>query len=398
MALAATEVAQQPQASPSWNPLRCTGTALPPAVLLMAKLIALCLLLTNHARSLPEPFLPFLPVLDYFDPRLFRRALWVVYVGSATALLFNRWVRTSALLLGSSFLLALMASKLYYSNHKVLCGVVLLLTGLQRPGQDPWMLRYQVVIVYFGAGINKLFDADWRSGQFFEFWAVESLRQPWYTLAAGWLPPMALSQFMGWLTIITELALAAGFLMRRFWPYAIWGGILFHSGLLLFTSSTFTMFYFAMLATFLVFAPWPQSRVLVLFDGDCGFCNQTKNWLEKFDFDRRFDWQPFQNGGGQPWGITDAALQKRLHLVAGEKIYAGFAACKMMLLYNPVFYLATAALLAAPPLAPALFRKVFVGAMLLFFSPLFSPIGEAGYDLVARNRHRIPAKDRCQVG
>ena len=33
---------------PSWNPLRCSGTALPVNLLLMAKLIALCLLLTNQ--------------------------------------------------------------------------------------------------------------------------------------------------------------------------------------------------------------------------------------------------------------------------------------------------------------------------------------------------------------
>jgi predicted DCC family thiol-disulfide oxidoreductase YuxK len=168
--------------------------------------------------------------------------------------------------------------------------------------------------------------------------------------------------------------------------------------LTLFTGSTFTMFFFAMLASFLVFARWPRATILVLFDGDCGFCTRTKNWLEKFDFDRQFDWQPFQKGGGRTFGIPDEALQRRLHLVADGRIYAGFVAFKMMLLYNPVFYFALAVLLAVPPLGSTLFRNILVTALLLFFSPLFSPIGETAYDWVARNRYRIPVKDRCQVG
>jgi predicted DCC family thiol-disulfide oxidoreductase YuxK len=395
---AATEMTETTQTPPSWNPLRCSGTALPAPVLLMAKLIALCLLLTNHIRLLPEPFLPFLPVFDHFDPKLFQWTLRILVVGSAAALLFNRYVRVSVLLLGSSLLLGLLSSQLHYTNHTVFCAFILLLTGLQRPGQDPWLLRYQVVIVYFGAGLNKLLDPDWRSGQFFEFWAIEVLRQPWYISAAGWFPPMALSKFMSWFTFTGELGLAAGFLAPRFYPYAIWGGILFHSGLLLFSRSPFTVFFYAMLASFLVFARWPRGSVLVLFDGDCGFCNRTKDWLAKFDFDRRFDWQPFQKGGGRVFGIAEEALQQRLHLVADGRIYTGFAAFKLLLLYNPVFYFATLVLLTRPPLAPALFRSTLVVTLLCFFSPFFSPIGEAAYHWVARNRFRIPVKDRCQVG
>src|SRR5437660_10006791 len=88
---------------PGWNPLRCSGTILPANLLLMAKLIALCLLLTNHVRLLPDPFLPFIPLLDRIGaPATFQFALQLVFVASAIALLFNRWVRASCLLLGGS--------------------------------------------------------------------------------------------------------------------------------------------------------------------------------------------------------------------------------------------------------------------------------------------------------
>ena len=51
-----------------WNPLRCAGTALPVPLLLAVKLIAVALLLTGHARLLPEPFLPFIPALARSTP------------------------------------------------------------------------------------------------------------------------------------------------------------------------------------------------------------------------------------------------------------------------------------------------------------------------------------------
>src|SRR6266403_6384375 len=91
---------------PGWNPLRCSGTVLPTNLLLMAKLIALCLLLTNHVRQIPEPWLPFVPAFDWIGaPAAFQRALQVVFVGSAIALLFNRRVRPCCLLLGGSILI-----------------------------------------------------------------------------------------------------------------------------------------------------------------------------------------------------------------------------------------------------------------------------------------------------
>ena len=41
-------------AKPSWNPLRVDGSGLEPNVLLAAKLIAFCLLATNHLRVYPD--------------------------------------------------------------------------------------------------------------------------------------------------------------------------------------------------------------------------------------------------------------------------------------------------------------------------------------------------------
>jgi predicted DCC family thiol-disulfide oxidoreductase YuxK len=383
-------------ARPSWNPLRCGGTGLPINLLLMAKLIALSLLLTNHVRLLPDPFLPFVPVFDWIgSPVAFQRALQVVFVASAVALLFNRWVRASCLALGAVILIGVVSSRAYYGNNKTFCGLILFLTGLYEPGAEPWLLRAQFALVYFGAGLNKLLDADWRSGIFMEHWATVRLKQSAYIAVASWLPPMLLAKLTCWGTIATELGMSAAFLIRRWFPAGIVASLLFQSSLLLFTGTTFTMFFYATQAALLMFVDWPRSRWLVIYDGDCGFCTRSKEWIERFDLERLLDWRPFQSGAGRPYGISDRDAAARLYLLAGQKIYSGFAAFRMMLLFNPITYFVIATLIAAPRGEAALYRRIVVGGLLAFFLPPFTPVGERVYRLIARNRYRLSANSAC---
>jgi hypothetical protein len=60
----------------------------------------------------------------------------------------------------------------------------------------------------------------------------------------------------------------------------IWGSVLLHSGMLFFTGSTFTMFFYAMTGSMLAFASWPKRtdagvvrwrlRILHAEQGVCG--------------------------------------------------------------------------------------------------------------------------------
>jgi predicted DCC family thiol-disulfide oxidoreductase YuxK len=375
----------------SLNPLRSDGAALPPNLLLMAKLIALTLLLTNHVRLLPDPFLPFIPGLDRLPGPTFRLVLQTVFVGSAVALLFNRAVRASSLVLGLTILLAVGSSKAYYGNNKFFCGAMLLLAGLHVPGRSPWLLRLQLVIVYLGAGLNKLLDPDWQSGLFFHHWAGERLQHSLYLTLAPSLPPLALAKFFCWTTIAAELGIALALVIPRWYGIGIWGNILFQSALMFFTGTTFTMFFYAMTAASLAFVDWPIPKPAVIWDGDCAFCALTKKWWERLDPERFLEWIPFQDPASQRFGIPVQALEQRLHFIAGDRSYAGFAAFKMMTLYNPIFYFATAVLMVLP-------ARPYVAALLLaLFFPLLAPAGEAVYNLVARNRRRLVAESRCKV-
>jgi predicted DCC family thiol-disulfide oxidoreductase YuxK len=367
-------------------------------MLLMAKIVAVTFMLGGD-RVMPAPFLPFLTPLDVFaDSPQFALVLQIVFFASGLLLVFNRWPRASAFAMGCAVLAAVVSSKSYYGNNKLFAGSVLLLTGLYHPRTGPWLLRAQLVMVYFGAGLNKVMDPDWHSGQFFHNWSGARLAQPVYLWANQFFPPLLLGKLVSWFTIMTELGLAAAFLIPRAWPLAIWVSLLFHASLLEFTGTTFNMFFYAMEAAVLAFVTWPR-ELIVIFDGDCGICQQIRGWMSRIDFDRTISWQTLQSGIGDRFGIPRASLEQRLHLAADGRVSSGFRACKMILLYNPAFYLVVAFLLAAPGngIWASWWRRIVVGLLLAFFFPLFNPIGERVYDWVARNRYRLSTGGACAI-
>jgi len=83
------------------------------------------------------------------------------------------------------------------------------------------------------------------------------------------------------------------------------------------------------------------------------------------------------------FGIPREALEKSVYLVTREgRKYHSFDAVKQVILRLPVAYLAGGAALTKTPWAAL--------PIALFFSPLFQPAGEAGYDWVAANRYFFP--------
>jgi len=211
---------------PSWNPLVCNGTDLPVNLTILVKVLAIVVLLVNHQRILPDPWLPFIPWIDLLPHAEFQWALKVVFVASALAIVFNRRIRLASLILGITMLLAVVSSKAYYGNNKTFCGLMFLLAGLYKPGGPPF-IRYQLAITYFGAGLNKALDPDWHSGVFFENWAVNRLHQPLYIALDAKLPSLLLAKFMCWNTIVTELATVPFILIPALNYWAVLANIFF---------------------------------------------------------------------------------------------------------------------------------------------------------------------------
>lgn len=341
---------------PSWNPLKTAGTDLPVNLTILVKVLAIVVLVVNHVRILPDPWLPFIPGIDSLPAIPFQRTLQTVFVISALAIVFNRRIRLFSLILGCTMLLAVVSSKAYYGNNKTFCGLMFFLAGLYKPGGPPF-LRYQLAITYFGAGLNKALDADWHSGVFFENWAVHRLHQSLYLAIDSLLPPMVLAKFMCWTTIVTEVGTVPCILIPSLNYWAALANILFQSSLLLFTGTTFTLFFYSMTACSLSFVDWPDGPLRVFYDPSRKYSAAVRGAFARLDFDHRFVW----TAGGGP-----------LRLIAGNKTYNGFAALRMIILYNPVTYFFLAASIAICEDVPgpaALYRRIIVGAALVLLMP-----------------------------
>lgn len=111
-----------------------------------------------------------------------------------------------------------------------------------------------------------------------------------------------------------------------------------------------------------------QESTLV-FDGDCGFCTTSVNWLERtlpaFPPATPFQWADLES-----LGVTEAEARDRVWLVTKAGRFGGHLAVSTLLRHQPV----------------AGWR--FLGWLIA--APGFSLIAAGVYALVARYRYRLP--------
>ena len=331
-------------AAASWNPLRVTGTDMPPNLLLACKLIVVAFVVNGQVRRLPGHFLPFFSALDRVGSQsAYKHGLQAAFVVAAIPLLLNRAPHVAASVAGGAILLGTISSRIYFQNNTEFTGLILLLAGLTASGDRTRLVRYQVVLLYAAAALNKLLDADWRSGQFFENWAAVTSLHATYHHVSSLLPQLVLAKLLAWSAICTEAALAVGFAIRRFYPYAIWLAVGYHSTLMVTAGRTFGMFYFSLLASYLAFArPWPdgvwaQARVPARL-----------RRMRLLDTDRTFTWE--EEDGPRMAVDTPAGT------------VTGFAALRRILRFAPPAFFAFW-ILAALPQSDVTHRLIGLGVL-----------------------------------
>jgi hypothetical protein len=153
--------------------------------------------------------------------------------------------------------------------------------------------------------------------------------------------------------ITTELSLAAGFAIRRLFPLAICLGVAFHTTLLVSTGSTYGLFYFAALSSYLVFVEWPASEIDVFYRPSSRLWTRLRPVLERLDLEQRFRWHPADALDDTIIAAAACASRAGVFMVLGHQVYAGRAAIARVILYNPISYL--------------LFDVILVGFTLTYF-------------------------------
>jgi hypothetical protein len=338
----------------SWNPFVCRYPTLPTNVVLMVKLIVVGLFLKDYFHDLSDHFLPFWPVFDHLGTsQQFHTALQFFFVIGGVGVLFNRSIRASCFMLGMVFIVSVLSSRTNYTNVHFFCGCVFLLTSLSNAKDPLVLLRYQLAIAYSGACINKLFDVDWRSGQYFEHWMGSIIRRESYVNAAAHLPPLLLSKLMCWSTILAEGFITLGFLLRPLRHWAIWTGVYFHSMAFLLAWYDFRVFTIAILSSYLILVRWPET-ITVGYDDRSPQHRLARRIFESVDWDQRIQWH---------------AQGKRWQLQTFETACDGFLAFKRTILYTPLFYFLYVTVLGLPNDHFLWLKLKTVQAVLVFFLP-----------------------------
>lgn len=119
-----------------------------------------------------------------------------------------------------------------------------------------------------------------------------------------------------------------------------------------------------------------SARDLVLFDGDCTYCNGWVNWIRKRDKAGHFRFAALSSPEGiavrSAHAIPDSV--DSIVLVSGNAAHTRSDAAWRVLKGLPGLGLAGTLLRLVP-----------------------RPLRNWGYDLLARNRHRLGMKDQCEL-
>jgi len=118
---------------------------------------------------------------------------------------------------------------------------------------------------------------------------------------------------------------------------------------------------------------------IVIYDGDCGFCQAAVDLIRKFDWLQKFKFVPYQKDDilKNYSFLTPEMCEKEMYLVQPNgKYYGGYDAFKIMSLYLPLTFLIS----------------------WFFFLPGIVQMGRIVYKAIAANRHKIRLGNKmCKV-
>ena len=307
----------------TFSPLRTSGTALPGNLLLAVKLMLFCLIVKGYVLELPGVWLPMWPALDHLPSVATAKVLKASFCLGTLLVFLHRNVRIGALLCGLPFLLEAVVTRVGFHYANFFCGCFLVLCGLYRGRASLRWIHLQFVVMYFGSGLNKLLDPDWRSGHFMDYWLGEIVGSARYGRLTGLLPEGLPALLLSWSSITIELGLAVLFLIPRTRRAGVRLAILFHIGSTVLVRDDFGVFVIALLVSFLAFCDWPErGSVVVHLDTRSVLWRACRRFSRVFDADGIIDWR--EGGEGS--------------LVLDNRRYRGWEAFNVWVLLHPILY------------------------------------------------------------
>ena len=310
------------------RPFQFEGTKLHPNVLLMCKMLVYLMTAHHLFYKISDPFIPFIPALDYFNeyPGVFKYVMRSIYAVSGFALIFNIRVRAASLIVGLVVIISILASKPLFFNHTFICGCALFLAGLTNDKAPPYLLIYQLSLVYFGASINKFLDIDWWTGAFMDNWLGNARENPVYLYVAELMPSMVLAKLLSYIAMFTEFAIAVTILFKRTRLLTVWFIIIFHTLLFTLTSFRFGHFIESLAIILLAFLNIPKEQMIIHYKSNS--MAFLKTIFSLLDRDKKQHWKPLGKSSSN-W----------LELTIRNQGLTNHDALKNIILYTPNFFI-----------------------------------------------------------
>jgi hypothetical protein len=266
--------------------------------LIVSRALALYILVVGlkpflfHIQTDSLPFLPFFPLFDILPSGLFSTALRLLIFAAAVSVFLNFHARLGSLVMGIATIVAIFSSMPLYSTSLTFASCLLIIASQYTDNNQ--VVRWQLGIVYLGAGLNKLLDPDWWNGSYFEYFALHIFNLPGYSYIENLLSihPFFLGKCLGVTTIGLELLIGSLFIAGKKIFYPISLGLLFHSAMLIWTSGQLSMIYFyLMCAAYFLASDHIQTQSLTFSYGNSTFSKT----LNRLDFFRSINWQKVQD-------------------------------------------------------------------------------------------------------
>ncbi|NIJ52407.1 hypothetical protein [Dyadobacter arcticus] len=248
------------------NPFYLLEKAVCPELVLLVRLLAVYLLLTRES-----PFMGnqgtgrFYPILEFLakigTDSEFNQGIYVLFVCGIVILLFTSFVRLGSFITGAIFLIGMLSCQTCISVAHMFTACLFICTSLSNTVTGTELIRFQLIVLYLGADINKILDKDWWTGASMETLLAVKHQIPAYLAAADLFPPLFLSQCLGFGVIIFQAAIAILLINKRLIPYAMLGALLLHLPMVLLMQMTFGPFLAALILGYGSLLAWPKRLV-----------------------------------------------------------------------------------------------------------------------------------------
>jgi hypothetical protein len=211
---------------------------------------------TKHILPPRFPFIDGLQALSNF-PSLFL-LLDIIYWSSLILIVIGFRYQYGAFAVGLIIFFQISTNSLLYSNSFLFAGCMLFLIGIYRLGNE-WTFRWQIALLYAGAGLNKALEFDWWNGNYFKAFFEIYYPNPLITWVSGIFPEASFYTLLGVFTIFIELGLAIWVISNRRMVVFFIASQAFHLMMLIITLGELSyIFYFLIsIAAYLVL-PWNE--------------------------------------------------------------------------------------------------------------------------------------------